>query len=78
MSLFCIECFHREGKFVEAMFVVNGQSMCQTHVHFAIVDPGQPPKHYSWVPEGIPYNPSNEPLLVDEGRQVVGPDAALR
>lgn len=52
-ELNCVECFHREGKVRTADFVCNGQSVCQSHLHVAIVDRGDVARLYVWD-EGNP------------------------
>jgi hypothetical protein len=57
-TLNCVECFMRGGNPGRpADFVVNGQSLCQKHVHKAIRERGQSPLAYTWAA------PDDEPVL---------------
>lgn len=54
------------GKWVDADFVVNGQSLCQRHVHLAITEPGKRPPTYTWDSDS---ESESEPSLVSETDQ---------
>jgi len=57
-NLNCVECFMRDGNPTRhADFVVNGQSLCQKHVHVGIRERGQAPLAYTW------HNDWEEPAL---------------
>lgn len=55
-ALNCAECFMRDGNPGRpADFIVNGQSVCQKHVHVVIRERGQGQMAYTWgAPEGEP------------------------
>lgn len=44
----CIECFMRDGHSAPAEFIINGQSMCQKHVHRAARAQDEKPPTYTW------------------------------
>jgi len=61
-SMGCVECFTRDGDPSRAArFVVNGQSLCQTHVHVAVRELGEGPKTYAWPKDGGDSEPSLKP-----------------
>ena len=71
----CVECHMRDGgKWVEADFVINGQSLCQRHSHVAITDPGKQASTYTWDTSD---DMDAEPLLVPIG-EAVGDDPNFR
>ncbi|UVK63519.1 hypothetical protein SEA_AEGEUS_143 [Mycobacterium phage Aegeus] len=37
--MFCIECYVTNNEFKDAMFTVNGQSVCEPHVRDACKNP---------------------------------------
>jgi hypothetical protein len=39
----CVECFCQHGQLREAMFVLNGQSVCQAHAHVVVPMDFDPP-----------------------------------
>lgn len=53
----CIECFTQDQHFMPADFIINGQSMCQKHVHRAVRAQDEKPSTYTWTPG------HNEPKL---------------
>ena len=58
----CIECLIRDGLHKAAEFVVNGQSVCQKHIHAVIRTRGQAPLLYTWsAPD---QEPTLEPVTV--------------
>lgn len=63
-ELRCIECFLHEGKLNAADFVVNGQSVCQKHVHVTVVDRAHGPMAYTW------HNDFEEPALMPVASKV--------
>lgn len=61
----CIECFSHDGNPAQpADFIVNGQSMCQKHVHLAVRERGQAPLLYTWhgSPDAGPTLQAADPL----------------
>lgn len=47
-ELNCTECFMRGNGLRTADFVLNGQSLCQSHTHVAVIDRGQAQLAYTW------------------------------
>lgn len=61
--MYCVECFMRDGNpYRDASFIVNGHSVCQSHVHIVIVEPehGWTGKAYAWTGDE-----SSEPLAIN-------------
>ncbi|MBO0676832.1 hypothetical protein JRC04_05085 [Mycolicibacterium sp. S2-37] len=56
----CIECFCRAGIHRDAVFVVNGQSVCQKHISIVIAAMGKT-KAYTWALS------DSEPVATDSG-----------
>lgn len=58
----CIECLIVRGEHKPAEFVVNGQSVCQKHIHVVIRTRGQAPLLYTWSAPDM--EPTLEPVTV--------------